>query len=189
MQTLTKKYLTLSEFLELHHEDVTYELIEGEAVPKMSPKRFHSRITLALSFLLEEWNQTQESLGEVGIEWAITLKRKGKDWCPVPDLLYISHERLQSVPFEDTACTVPPELVIEIISLEQSFSNLNEKAVDYLDAGVNRVWIIDSKVKKVTIFYPDSPPQTKNNDDSLADTILLNLTLTPQEIFRQAGLL
>ena len=188
METLTKKTLTLSEFLALPDEDITYELIEGEAVPKMSPKRFHSRITLALSFLLEEWNHTQESQGEVGIEWAIALKRKGKDWCPVPDLLYISHERLQNVPFEDTACTIPAELVIEIISPDQSFSNLSEKAVDYLNAGVYRVWLIDSKVKKVTIFYPDSPPQTKSNDDNLAGDILPNLTITPQQIFTQAGL-
>jgi Uma2 family endonuclease len=189
MQTLTKKSLTLSEFLTLPDQDITYELIEGEAVPKMSPKRFHSRVTLALSFLLDEWNQTQESQGEVGIEWAITLKRKGKDWCPVPDLSYISHERLKSVPFDDVACTVSPELVIEIISADQSFSNLSEKAVDYLNAGVNRVWIIDSQVKKVTVFYPDSPPQTKSNDDTLADEILPNLTITPQQVFTKAGLL
>lgn len=189
MQTLTKKSLTLSEFLALPDEDITYELIEGEAVPKMSPKRFHSRVTLALSLLLDEWNQTQETKGEVGIEWAVTLKRKGKDWCPVPDLLYISHQRLQSVPFDDVACTIPPELVIEIISPDQSFSDLSEKAVDYLNAGVNRVWIIDSPVKKVTVFYPDSPPQTQSNDDTLADEILPNLTITPRQIFTKAGLL
>ncbi len=188
MQTPTKQTLTLTEFLALPNEDITYELVEGEAVPKMSPKRFHSRLTATLFLLLNEWNQTQKSQGEVGIEWAITLKRKGKDWCPVPDLLYISHERLQSVPFEDTACTIPPELVIEIISPDQCFSNLSEKAVDYLNAGVNRVWIIDSKVKKVTVFYPDSPPQTKSNDDNLADDTLPNLTITPQQIFTLAGL-
>lgn len=188
MQTLTEKSLTLSEFLALPDEDITYELKEGKAIPKMSPKRFHSRLTSSLFLLLNEWNQTQENQGEVGIEWAITLKRKGKDWCPVPDLLYISPERLKSVPFDDVACTIPPELVMEIISPPQSFSNLSEKAVDYLNAGVDRVWIIDSKVKKVTVFYPDSPPQTKSNDDSLTDEILPNLTITPQQIFIKAGL-
>lgn len=189
MATLTKKKLTLQEFLSLADEDVTYELVEGEAIPKMSPKRFHSLLTSTLFLLLHEWNQTQENQGEVGIEWAITLKRKGKDWCPVPDLLYISHQRLKTVPFDDIACTIPPELAIEIISPDQSFSNLSEKAVDYLNANVNRVWIIDSQVKKVTVFYPDSPPQTKSNDDTLADKILPNLSITPQQIFTKAGLL
>ena len=40
--------------------------------------------------------------------------------------------------------------------------------------------MIDSKGRKVRIFYPNSPPQTKSNDDSLADDLLPNLTLTPQ---------
>lgn len=189
MKTLTQKSLTLQDFLSLPDEDITHELIEGKAVPKMSPKRFHSRLTLALSFLLDEWNQTQDNQGEVGIEWAITLQRNGKDWCPVPDLLYISYQRLKNVPFDDIACTIPPELVIEIISPDQCFSNLSEKAVDYLNADVNRVWIIDSKVKKVTVFYPNSAPQTKSDDDTLADDILPNLTITPQQIFTKAGLL
>ncbi len=56
--------------------------------------------------------------------------------CPVPDLLYISLERLGDITLTDEACPVPPELVIEIISPEQSFSSLSEKAVDYLKAGV-----------------------------------------------------
>jgi Uma2 family endonuclease len=96
MQTLTHKKMTLPEFLTLPNTDVTYELVDGEAIPKMLPKRFHSRVTLALSSLLDRWNQTQEIQGEVGIEWAVTLKRKGKDWCPVPDLLYVSSTRSSS---------------------------------------------------------------------------------------------
>ncbi len=185
MTNLTKPSLSLQNFLSLPDTDITYELVDGEAIPKMAPKRFHSRITLALSAILEDWNQDR---GEVGIEWAVTLKRNGKDWCPVPDLLYVSKQRLGDIPLADEACPVPPELVIEIISPDQSFSDLSEKAVDYLNAGVNRVWLIDTKAKKIVIFYPDSPPQTKKEDDSLEDSLLPNLTLTPEQLFQKAGL-
>lgn len=178
--------LTLEEFLALSDTDITYELVDGEAIPKMAPKRFHSRLTLALSSILDNWSGDR---GEVGIEWALTLKRNEKDWCPVPDLLYISDSRLGDIPILDEACPVPPELVIEIISPEQSFSDLSEKAVDYLNAGVDQVWLVDSKAKKITIFYPDAPPQTKKDDDSLEDIILPNLKLTPRQIFQKAGLL
>ena len=185
METNTIQNLTLEEFLVLPNNDVTYELVDGEARPKMSPKRFHSRVTGALVILLDNWNQNN---GEIGIEWAVTLKRKGKDWCPVPDLLYVSKERLGDIPLADEPCPVPPELVIEIISPNQAFSDLSEKAVDYLNAGVDRVWLIDSKVKKITIFYPDAPPKIKQKKDSLADNILPDFSLTPQEIFVKAGL-
>ncbi len=183
---LTTKKLTLQEYLAIPQDDNYCELVDGQAIPKMSPKRFHSRVTVALCLLFNEWI---EDRGEIGIEWAVILKRKGQDWVPIPDLLYISYDRLSLERFEDEACPIAPELVIEIISPGQSFGDLSEKATDYLQAGVDRVWLIDSHSKSVTIFYPDAPPQTKREDDSLQDELLPGLELTVQQIFQQAGLI
>ncbi len=44
-----------------------------------------------------------------------------------------------------------PDLVIEIISPEQSFGEMSAKATDYLDAGVMRVWIVDAKAIFMTV--------------------------------------
>ncbi|MBE9125496.1 MULTISPECIES: Uma2 family endonuclease [unclassified Coleofasciculus] len=181
----SKTHLTVTEFLNQPETDITYELVNGEAIPKMSPKRFHSRLTGALYTLLTQWCQEQ---GEVGIEWAVTLTRTEQDWVPVPDLLYISYTRLSRDRVLDEACPIPPELVIEIISPGQSFGDLAEKAVDYLQAGVLRVWVVDSHASTITVFYPDAPPQTKRGDAMLTDTLLAGLQLTPQNIFQQAGL-
>jgi CRISPR-associated Cas5-like protein len=103
-------------------------------------------------------------------------------------LLYISYSRLPNDTITDEACPVPPDLVIEIISPDQTFAQMTEKATDYLNAGVLRVWVVDAKAKAITIFYPDAPPQTKRGNDSLADFFLEGLQLTPQQIFQQAGI-
>jgi Uma2 family endonuclease len=181
--TQLKTQLTLEEFLKLPEGDITYELIDGEAKPKMSPKRFHSRLTLALSLLLTQWGDNH---GEVGIEWAVTLTRNGKSWVPVPDLLYISNSRLPNNNITDEACPIPPDLVIEIISPDQTFAEMTEKATDYLQAGVFRVWVVDTKAKAITIFYPDAPPQTKRGSDTLADSLFEGLQITPEQIFQSA---
>ncbi len=186
MQSLTQTSLTLDEFLSSPLANENYEFFDGELTQKMSAKRSHSRITLKLSRLLDDWS---ENKGEIGIEWAVRLKRDGKDWCPLPDLLYVSFEKLGNITLEDDDCPIPPDLVIEVISQGQSFGNLSEKAEAYLKAGVDRVWLIDTQVKKITIFYPDSPPETKQGNDSLEDDILPNLSLTPQFIFEKAGLI
>ncbi|MGK7929911.1 MAG: Uma2 family endonuclease [Microcystaceae cyanobacterium] len=183
---IQEKKLTLGEFLSSPLSNENYEYFDGKLIKKMSPKLSHSRVTLALSSLLDDWNQGK---GEVGIEWCVSLKRKGKDWCPIPDLLYISHEKLGEIELDDDACPIPPELAIEIISPEQSFSNLIEKAEAYLKAGVDRVWLIDTKAKKITVFYPDSPPQTQQDEDSLTDDLLPDLNLTPLQIFQKARLI
>ncbi|MDJ0553708.1 MAG: Uma2 family endonuclease [Microcoleaceae cyanobacterium MO_207.B10] len=181
----TETPLTLEQFLALPPGDVTYELIAGEVIPKMSPKRFHSRLTGALYLVFTDWSKER---GEVGIEWGITLKRNGIDWVPVPDLLYISNNKLPPERFEDEACPFPPELVIEIISPGQSFGDLSEKATDYLKAGISRVWIVDSQAKSITIFYHDAPPETKRREDSLTDEVLPELGITVKQVFQKAGL-
>src|SRR4028119_1920033 len=87
----SQSQLTLEEFLALPDNDVAYELIDGQAVPKMSPKFFHSTVQKALLLLLDQWS---EGRGRVEPEWSVILKRQGKDWVPTPDLLYISYEEM-----------------------------------------------------------------------------------------------
>ncbi len=182
--------LTLEEFLALPEGDITYEFVNGEAVPKyknneMSPKFFHSSTTGALFILLSAWAQAK---GRVVIEWAIKLTRNQQDWMPVADLIYISHNRLPADWLLDEACPVAPELVIEIISPGQTFGEIAEKATDYLKAGVSRVWVVDTKARTVTVFAPSSLPITYRSHQIITDDLLPELEITPHAIFQQAGL-
>ena len=181
----TKTQLTLEEFLTLPEGegDITYELIDEQAVPKMSPNKFHSRLTRSLLKILEQWG---EERGEIGVEWAVKLTRLGRDWVPVPDLLYVSYERLSPDWNQDEACPVAPELVIEIISPEQTFGQLAAKARDYLDAKVLRVWVVDSKARSITVFYPDAAPQTYMGDTLLTDPLFDGLEFTALQLFQMA---
>lgn len=181
----TKTKFTLQEFLALPETDITYELIDGQAVPKMSPKGFHAALQAALLTLIQVWCQGK---GRIYPEWAIILKRNGEDWTPVPDLTYISYNRLSADWMLDEACPVAPELVIEIISPGQSFGDLAQKATDYLQAGVSRVWVVDSQARSITVFYPDAPPQTYKGTVVLTDQLLPGLQLTAQQVFQFAGL-
>ncbi len=190
MVKLSSKQLTLEQFLVLPEGDTIYEFVDGEAVQKfkndeMSPKFSHSSTTGALFVLLSAWAQGK---GRIVIEWAIKLTRNRQDWVPVPDVTYVSYSRLAADWFADEACPVIPELVIEIISPGQTFGEMTEKATDYLESGVSRVWIVDTRAKTIAIFYPDAPPQTKRGTDNLSDSLFEGLQLTPQQIFQTAGI-
>lgn len=179
--------LTLQAFLALSpgEGDITYELVDGQALPKMFPKKNHSKLTRVLLYLMDEWSKGR---GEVCPELAITLTRNGQSWVPTPDLLYISNERLPNDWVEDVACSVPPDLAIEIISPGQTFGELAAKATAYLTAKVLQVWIIDSRARSITVFYPDAPPQTYMGNTPLTDALFEGLTFTAEQIFRQAGI-
>ena len=190
MVQFSNQRLTLEEFLALPEGDITYEFVNGEAVPKykddeMSPKFFHGSTTGALFILLSAWAQNK---GRVVIEWAIKLTRNQQYWIPVADLTYVSYQRLPADWLLDEACPVPPELVIEIIFPGQTFDEIAEKATDYLKAGVSLVWVVDTKARTVTIFAPSSFPITYRADRVLTDDLLPELEITPNAIFQQAGL-
>ncbi len=179
------KQLTLEEFFNLPpgEGDITYELVDGQAIPKISPKKFYSKLTHILLFLIDECCVEK---GEIYPEWSIILTRNGRDWVPTPDLLYISYQRLAKTWNEDEPCPVPPELVIEIISLEQSFGKMMAKAKDYLNAGVLRVWVVDSKARSITVFYPDAAPETFMGDKVITDSLFQGLEFTVEAVFQKA---
>lgn len=182
----TKNELTLEEFLALPQEDGIYELIDGEAVFKVSPKEFHSALTLALTNLLTKWAKGQ---GRVRLEWAVALKRNGKAWAPVPEVTYISYERLPRSVLKNQACPVPPELVIEIVSPGQTIAEFEAKAKDYFNAGVLRVVVVDPEGISISVFFPDQTKCFFTGDTDIVDTILPGLGLSVNSIFQEAELL
>lgn len=68
--------LTLAEFLALPDGDIYCEFVDGEAVPKVSPKFFDSSLQGALCHLIRVWCKGR---GRVLPERAILLKRQDKD--------------------------------------------------------------------------------------------------------------
>ena len=178
--------LTLAEFLALPDGDVYYEFVDGQAVPKVSPKFFHSTLQFALCRLIRAWCKGR---GRVLPEWAILLKRQDKDWAPVPDLTYISYARLPKSWRRNEACPAIPELVIEIISPDQTMEEFEEKAKDYLAAGVTRVWVIDPEAILIRSFFPDRSSQIYTDNLPIVDELLPGLELTTRQIFEEAELI
>jgi len=180
--------LTLAEFLQLPAGDIVYEYQDGQAIAKMSPKRIHSCVQRVLLFLLSEWGNEDEAMlpGDAYPEWAICLKRQAVDWGPVPDITYISDAKLADLSLGNEACPVPPELVVEILSPGQSFEDMTLKALDYLAAGVQRVWIVSDRDRSLTVFAPDTPPSTYRGDQPIEDDVFPGLSFTINAVFAKA---
>ena len=104
---ITSTNLTLEEFWALPEGETAYELVDGIAIAKVSPKYFHSSLQFALCTLINAWCKGK---GRVKPEWAVALSRKGRDWIPTPDVTYVSYNRLPKSWKANTACPVPCEL-------------------------------------------------------------------------------
>lgn len=174
--------MSLAEFLASPESGDRYEFVDGQMVKKVSPKRFHAALQGVLYRYLGD---LFEGKGFVYPEWGIVLTRNGQDWCPVPDLIYISLERLPT-DVGNEMCPVSPELVIEIMSEGQTFREFVVKAGDYLNAGILRVWVIDPLSRTLTVFYPDRAPETYRGDRLLTDELFPELAVTVEQFFVKA---
>lgn len=181
MSPIVKK-LSLQEFLDSPESNERYEFVDGEIVPKVSPKYKHANAQGRFYRFIDDWC-TQAQCGRVLPEWAVVLQRRGQDWVPVPDLTYVSYERLPLEWEEDAPCPVLPELVIEIISPGQSFSEVTQKATDYLLAGVSRVWVVDNQAQSITVFGANELPQIFGINDIISDVLLPGLAIALDDLF------
>ncbi len=178
----SKTKFSLQEFLDLPESSDRTELVDGEIITKVSPTSPHSRAQKRLLILLNDWCE-ETNLGEVNPEWTVTLKRNGMDWAPVPDLTYISYERVPTDWDGLGSCPGIPDLVIEIISPGQSFGEMTSKATDYLLAGVDRVWVVDNQAQSITVFGNNEFPQTFWINDTISDPLLPELAIALTDIF------
>ncbi len=124
-----------------------YDVIDGE-IKELAPTGFeHGEYEGELYTFLKGKlkGKGYVAVGEVGI-----LISRDPLRIRSADVIYISKERSPEKP--KGILTTPPELVVEIISPSNTYTEMEEKVLDYLSAGVDRVLLIDPQLGKATLF-------------------------------------
>jgi Uma2 family endonuclease len=104
-------------------------------------------------------------------------------------LTYISYERLPKSWKRNEACPSLPELVIEIISPDQTLKEFEDKAQDYLTVGVSRVWVVDPEAISIKVFFSDGSSQVYTDKTPIIEALIPGLELTTRQIFEEAELI
>jgi len=159
------------------------ELVEGRIVPMPPTNYIHGEIetdlSAALNAYVRETGRGRVMGGEVGI-----YVRRDPDTVRAADVLFISHERYarcQSRSYFDVA----PELVVEILSPDDLWSEVIEKLSEYLSAGVDAVWIVDPRRREVFSYRSLTEVQRFCEGQSLAEEeVLPGFRLPVSELFR-----
>ncbi len=114
------------------------ELIDGELKEKAMPTRLHSSVQMFIGhwFLLhmDEWRTM--AMSEVRTKVKPSTFR-------LPDVAVTYLERPENKPLEK-----PPLIAIEILSQDDSFSELLNRAQDLSKMGVGCVWLIDPEARQ-----------------------------------------
>jgi Uma2 family endonuclease len=116
--------------------------------------------------------------GEVGI-----ITRRNPDTVRGADVVYISNDRLAKAR-ADGYLDIAPELVVEIISPNDRWTEINEKVAEYLGCGVTAVWLIDSRTRRVTCYQAPTEVRVFERDDVLSQPdVLPDFAIHVRELF------
>jgi len=126
----------------------SFELIQGRMVFKM-PDDKHSDTQVLLGAELVNYFKANP-IGRVRTEFSLRLWPENPYEARTPDLSVILNESFKEERYGSRA----PDLAIEILSRDDSRSELFEKAELYFEKGSRMVWMIDSYQKGVMVITP-----------------------------------
>ena len=151
--------MTLEEFLKSDLE--RYEYVKGELIPMPPTSGEHGDINTNLFLFLGPYVH-QNQLGRV---YTSDTGFQIGDRVLMPDIAFVSAARLP----EDRrkVFSIPPDLAIEVISPTDVQFRVVEKALTYLSAGTQLVWVIEPVAKTVTVYRSETDIETLTREDTL----------------------
>lgn len=109
------------------------------------PSRNHSRVSHNLSVLLDRFKD------RFSIHQQLSMNLDG--WQTIPDLsLYPKGSLSSDWLADEDEVTVPPALVIEILSPKQNIQPLVDKIREYGRHGVKSCWLVEPATRVVSVF-------------------------------------
>jgi Uma2 family endonuclease len=160
------------------------ELVRGEIVP-MSPAGIgHSRVTTNAAAILDAHCRPRQ-LGRVLSGDAGFVVARRPDTVRAADVAFVSYARLPKGSPEDGFSREPAELVIEVLSKDTSWEEMETKAAEYHTFGVDLVWVLDPQTLTLR-SYPrgGSPRLFRDTDEVSADPHVPGFAVPVREFFR-----
>jgi Uma2 family endonuclease len=158
------------------------ELVRGE-LRMMSPANSrHGWVVVQVTAPLAAF-VAKNKLGYVlGAETGFFIQRD-PDTVRAPDVAFVRAERVEGE-LTEKFFPGPPDLAVEVLSPNDSASEVHEKAEDWLNAGCAEVWLIDPRRKSASKCIRSGNSVVREPVESLTSGLLPGFELPVAELFR-----
>lgn len=150
----------------------------------MSPTgRRHGQVQSAIASALHIQGQLAGH-GEAYVETGVVLWRN-PDRVVGPDASFLCSRSLPARESAEGFLETIPELVVEVLSKNDTDTQVALKVADYVKAGVTIVWVVDPAGASVVEHRAGKPSKTWGDNDSLTcDDLIPGFRLPLSELFR-----
>lgn len=106
-----------------------------------------------------------------------------------PDVAFVARGRLSPDQFQEGHCPIAPDLVVEVVSPNDLYYEVDHKVTEYLNAGVRLVWVFNPNERNVRVFAADGSVQQKGESDELdGGDVVPGFRVPVRELFPPADL-
>ena len=142
--------LTAKDLLDIHEVGYRHELVRGELRRMSAVAPLHglvaARVTRHLAAFVED-----RGLGVVFTNDTGFMLERNPDTVLAPDVAFLCQDRLPDE-FAPGFFPGPPDLAVEVTSPRDSWGDVQDKALRWLEHGTQLVWIVDPVAKRVTVY-------------------------------------
>ncbi len=147
---VTHKPVTADELLCMPDDSLRRELVRGE-VREMAPAgNVHGRVAINVSTPLDQYVRSQD----LGVVYAAETGFKiasDPDTVRAPDVAFVSRGRVEAVGEVEGYWPGAPDLAVEVVSPNDTYSEVEEKVTDWLRAGTRMVVVVNPRGKTLTV--------------------------------------
>lgn len=162
-----------------------YEIIDGRLLMTRAPHWRHQKVISNVARVLNDWSDIS-NLGEAVPTPGVIFEDADN---VIPDVVWISYDRLSVGLDEEGHLTIAPELMVEVLSAgKQNQERDRETKVKlYSERGVQEYWILDWRIQQLEIYRRDDGllklVTTLLPQDSLTSPILPGFTCQIVNLF------
>lgn len=152
--TPTEKVIwTVADLDRLPDNGCRYEIIDGDLFVTRAPHWKHQNTTGNIFAVLRDWSK-ESKLGEAAVNPGIVFSKTD---AVIPDVVWASFERLDTMIDDAGHLIAAPELVVEVLSPGQDNEQRDRetKLKLYSAYGVLEYWIADREQQKLEVYRRD----------------------------------
>jgi Uma2 family endonuclease len=163
-----------------------YEIIDGQLLMTRAPHWKHQKVIVKASRILDTWSE-QSQLGETVATPGVIFTDADN---VIPDVVWISHERLAAGVDEEGHFTIAPDLIVEVLSpgTQNERRDREVKLKLYAERGVKEYWILDWRSQQLEVHCRQDAllrlVATLFAEDTLTSAILPEFSCKVAEFFR-----
>lgn len=145
-------------------DDVRSELVRGRLVREPRPAAPHAYVQAQLTRSLLDF-VTAGDRGFVLTDVGLVLEEEPPT-VRGPDIAFVAYETLGG-PLPEGFLDVAPDLAVEVVSPGNTASELQEKTLEYLDAGSRMVWVVDPALRTATVYRSRHDVEIVSDEEEL----------------------